>query len=178
MIDIAKRKLPSPILPILAYISYCAAGWFAARGDLAYYASTMYMGGMLSHDAFAFFIGGLIPFALYMIITRFIFRSMHMRCGGDVRSIRYGLYFTVIAANLLLFALKFIYISAPLCSAVLEILLDPIVTIAFVALYLWYAFKMEYVEKSRFRFALNQIMSAFLALYGLLALLNLIVSLV
>lgn len=178
MIDIAKRKLPSPILPIFAYISYCAAGWFAARGDLAYYASTMYMGGMLSHDAFAFFFGGLVPFALYMIIMRFIFRPMQMRCGGDVRSIKYGLYFAVIAANLLLFALKFIYISVPLCSGILEILLDPIVTIAFVALYLLYAFKMEYVEKSRFRFALNQIMSAFLAMYGLIALLNLIVSVV
>lgn len=178
MIDIAKKKLPSPILPILAYISYCAAGWFAARGDLAYYASSMNMGSVFSHDAVAFFFGGLIPFALYMIITRFIFRTMHMRCGGDVRSIRYGLNFAVIAANLLLFALKFIYISAPLYSALLEIILDPIVTIAFVSLYLWYAFKMAYVEKSRFRFALSQILGAFLAMYGLIALVNLIVSVV
>lgn len=176
MIDIAKKKLPSPILPILAYISYCAAGWFAARGDLAYYCSQMKMGSMLSHDAVAFFFGGLIPFALYMIITRFIFRPMHMRCGGDVRSIRYGLYFAVIAANILLFALKFIYISAPLYSAVLEIILDPIVMIAFVALYLLYAYKMQYVEKSRFRFVLTQIMSAFLAMYGLIAMINLITA--
>ncbi|MDE6618492.1 MAG: hypothetical protein K2K13_05665 [Clostridiales bacterium] len=176
MIDIAKRKLPSPILPILAYISYCAAGWFAARGDLAYYCSQMQMGDILSHDAVAFFIGGLIPFALYMIIARFIFRTMHMRCGGDVRSIRYGLNFAVIAANLLLFALKFIYISAPLYSDMLEIILDPIVTIAFVSLYMWYAFKMQYVEKSRFRFVLLQVLGAFLAMYGLLALINLIVS--
>ena len=101
-----------------------------------------------------------------------------MRCGGDVRSIRYGLNFAVIAANLLLFALKFIYISAPLCSGILEIILDPIVTIAFVALYLLYAYKMQYVEKSRFRFVLNQVMSAFLAAYGLIASINLILSVV
>lgn len=136
------------------------------------------MGDILSHDAVAFFFGGLVPFALFMIITRFIFRPMHMRCGGDVRSIKYGLYFAVIAANLLLFALKFIYIAAPLSSGILEIILDPVVTIAFVALYLWYAFKMEYVEKSRFRFALTQIMSAFLAMYGLIAVINLIVAVV
>ncbi|MDE6029836.1 MAG: hypothetical protein K2F90_05930 [Clostridiales bacterium] len=178
MIDIAKKKLPSPILPILAYISYCAAGWFAARGDLSYYSSTMYMSTVLSHDAIAFFFGGLIPFALFMLITRFIFRPLQMRCGGDVRSVRYGLYFAVIAANLLLFALKFIYISVPLSSGILEILADPIIMIAFVSLYLVYAFKMEYIEKSRFRFALNQIMSAFCAMYGLLALLNLIVAVV
>lgn len=178
MIDIAKRKLPTPILPILAYISYCAAGWFAARGDVAYYVGEMGMGDMLSHDVFAFFFGGLIPFALYMLITRFMFRPLHMRCGGDVRSVKYGLYFAVISANILLFALKFIYISAPLCSEILEILLDPIVTIAFVSLYLWYAFKMEYVEKSRFRFVLSQILGAFLAMYGLIAMINLIVSVV
>lgn len=178
MIDIAKKKLPSPILPILAYISYCAAGWFAARGDLAYYAGQMQMGDILSHDAFAFFFGGLIPFALYMIITRFVFRTMHFRCGGDVRSIKYGLYFAVIAANVLLFALKFIYIAAPLSLGILEIISDPIITIAFVALYLWYAFKMQYVEKSRFRFVLSQILGAFLVLYGLIAVINLIVSVV
>ncbi|MDE6201132.1 MAG: hypothetical protein K2M47_04560 [Clostridiales bacterium] len=176
MIDIAKKKLPSPILPILAYISYCAAGWFVARGDIAYYVGQLNMGDVFSHDAFAFFLGGLVPFALYMIITRFVFRTMHMRCGGDVRSIKYGLYFAVIAANMLLFALKFIYISAPLYSALLEIILDPVVTIAFVSLYLWYAFKMQYVEKSRFRFVLTQILGAFLAMYGLLAMINLIIA--
>ncbi|MDE7106767.1 MAG: hypothetical protein K2O39_00405 [Clostridiales bacterium] len=176
MIDIAKKKLPWPILPFLVYVSYCAAGWFAARGDISYYVGQMGMSSGLSHDAFAFFFGGVIPFSLYIVIAQFMFRTMHMRCGGDVRSLRYGLHCTVIVANLLLFALKFIYIAAPLCSALLEIILDPIVTIAFVSLYLWYAFKMEYVEKSRFRFALTQILGAFLAMYGLVAVINLIVS--
>ena len=176
MINIAKKKLPSPILPIIAYISYCAAYWFSTRGEIAYYGSQMYLGSVLSHDAFAFFLGGLIPFALYMAISKFIFRTIAFRCGGDVKSIQYGLHFAVIAANVLLFALKFIYIAAPLYSAVLEIILDPIVTLIFVALYLWYVFKMEYVEKSRFRFVLMQVFGAFLALYGLFAAIGLITT--
>lgn len=177
MIDIAKKKLPAPILPIIAYISYCAACWFSARGDLAYYGYQMFLGSIFSHDAFAFFIGGILPFALYMVISSFRFRSIAFRCGGDVKSIQYGLHFAVIGANLLLFALKFIYIAAPLSSAVLEILLDPIVALGFVTLYLWYVFKMEYVEKSRFRFVLSQVLGTFLMVYALIAVLGLITSL-
>ncbi|MDE7163896.1 MAG: hypothetical protein K2O04_00520 [Clostridiales bacterium] len=178
MIDIAKKKLPLPILAILAYISYCAAGWFAARGDVAYYGYQMYMRDIISHDAFAFFFGGLIPFVIFMVVSGFVFKTLTVRCGGDVKSIRYGLFFAVIAANVLLFALKFIYIAVPMYAAVLEIVLDPIVTIAFVSLYMWYVFKMAYVDKSVFRVALTQVLGAFLALYGLLAAVNLIMSLV
>ncbi|MDE6293032.1 MAG: hypothetical protein K2L88_00215 [Clostridiales bacterium] len=176
MIDIAKKKLPSPILPILAYISFCAADWFAARGDVAYYGYQMYLGDTFSHDAFAFFLGGLIPFALYMAISGFVFKAVAMRCGGDVKSIKYGLHFAVIAANVLLFALKFIYIAVPMYAGMLEIILDPIITIAFVALYMWYVFKMAYVDKSVFRIVLTQVLGAFLAMYGLLAAVNLIIS--
>ena len=177
MINIAKKKLPSPILPIIAYISYCAAHWFGARGDMAYYGYQMTMGSFLSYDAVAFFIGGVLPFALYMLISSFRFRTIAYRCGGDVKSIQYGLHFAVIAANLLLFALKFIYIAAPLSSAVLEILLDPVVTLGFVALYMWYVFKMDYVEKPRFRFVLSQVLGTFLMVYALIAALGLITSL-
>lgn len=164
-------------MPIIAYISYCAACWFGARGDLAYYGYQMYIGSLISHDAVAYFIGGVLPFALYMLISSFRFRTIAIRCGGDVKSIQYGLHFAVIAANLLLFALKFIYIAAPLSSAVLEILLDPVVTLGFVTLYLWYVFKMEYVEKSRFHIVLSQLLGTFLMVYALVAVLGLITSL-
>ena len=159
------------------YISYCAAWWFSSRGDMAYYGYQMYMGNIFSHDAFAFFIGGILPFALYIAISSFRLRALAFRSGGDVKSVQYGLHFAVIAANVLLFALKFIYIAAPLSSAVLEILLDPIVTLGFVSLYLWYVFKMEYVEKSRFRFVLSQVLGTFLTVYGLIAVLGLVTSL-
>lgn len=148
------------------------------RGEIAYYGYQMSMGDIFSHDALAFFIGGLLPFALYMLVSAFMFKPLNFKCGGDVKSIQYGLHFAVIAANVLLFALKFIYIAAPLYSELLEILLDPIVTLACVALYLWYAFKMEYVDKSRFRFVISQVLGAFIAVYGLFAAIGLITSLV
>ena len=176
MINIAKKKLPSPILPIIVYISYCAAFWFSTRGDIAYYGYQMRMSGVISYDAVAFFIGGLVPLALYLAISSFLFRNIAFRCGGDVKSVQYGLHFAVIASNLVLFVLKFIYIAAPLSSVMLEILLDPIITLGFVALYMWYAFKMEYVDKSRFRLVLSQVLGAFLALYGLLAAVGLMTS--
>lgn len=178
MINIAKKKLPSPILPILVYISYCAANWFAMRGNLVYYSSQMYIGDALSYDAVAFFLGGLIPFALYSIISSFTLKTLQFKTGGDIKSVKYGLHFAVIAANVLLFALKFIYIAAPLAATMLEIILDPVITLGFVALYMWYVFKMEYVEKSRFRFVLSQVFGAFVAVYGLIAAIQLITYLV
>lgn len=178
MIDIAKKKLPAPILPILVYISYCAANWFAMRGNLAYYSAQMYIGDMLSYDAWAFFLGGIIPFALYAAISSFAFKTLRFKTGGDIKSVKYGLHFAVIAANVLLFALKFIYIAAPIAATMLEIILDPVITIGFVALYMLYVFKMEYVEKSRFRFVLSQVMGAFIAVYGLLAAIQIITYLV
>ena len=51
-----------------------------------------------------------------------------------------------------------------------------VITLAFVALYLLYAFKQEYVEKSRFRIVLTQVMNIFLAVYGVLALLNIVLA--
>lgn len=179
MINIAKKKLPSPILALIVYISYCAAGWFAARGNIAYYSTRMYMGDVFSHDAFAFFLGGIVPVAIYLIASNFICRTLSYRLpGSDIKSVKYGLDWAVTVANTLLFALKFIYITAPMYSAMLEIMLDPLVTIAVVALYMWYAFKMEYVKKSHFRTVLVQVFGAFLWLYGLFAAVGLILSLV
>ena len=163
---------------IFVYVSYCAANWFAMRGDLAYYSAQMYAGEMLSYDALAFFVGGIVPFVLYTVISGFAYRTLQFKTGGDIKSVRYGLHFAVIAANVLLFALKFIYIAAPLAATMLEIILDPVVTLGFVALYMWYAFKMEYVDKSRFRFVLLQVFGAFVAVYGLLAAIQLITFLV
>ena len=98
------------------------------------------------------------------------------RAGGDIKSLQYGLNYAVIAANLLLFALKFMYIALPLYAAVIDIIIDPAVTLAFVGLYMWYAFYQNYVDKTRYRLVLSQVMSTFAGVYGLLALVNVIVA--
>lgn len=176
MVNIAKKKLPSPVIAIFVYISYCMANWFATRGMLAYYGQQMGIPNALANDAVAFFFGGIVPFAIYEALATFLFKPLLLRLNGDVRSIKYGLNFAIIAANVFLFALKFVYLAAPLYSALLETILDPVITVAFVALYMLYAFYQNYVEKSRYGVVLVRVVGAFIVFYGLLALLSMALS--
>lgn len=183
MIDIAKKKLPQPAVDILVYLSYCAMSWFEMRGVLAYYCERNGFSGWIANDVWAFFIGGLLPFVLFELLTRFGFRRLSLLTGGSVDSARntssvcYGLKLTVIAANVVLFGLKFMYLALPLYANAINIILDPTVTIAFVSLYLLYAYKQNYVDKSRYRYVLTNVLGTFLVIYGLLALINMILAL-
>ncbi|MCH5165689.1 MAG: hypothetical protein J1G01_04740 [Clostridiales bacterium] len=177
MINISKKKLPSAAIAVIVYVSYCAMSWFSARGTIAYFGEQYDLPNWFVNDVWAFFIGGLVPFLLFEVLCSFIFRTMIAKTnGGDVQSLRYGLNYAVIAANVLLFLLKFIYIAVPLYSVVIDIIIDPVVTIAFVALYMWYAFYQDYVERSQYRLVLTQVLGAFLSVYGLLALINMVIS--
>ena len=173
MIDIAKRKLPSAAVAALVYISYCAVGWFSARGTLAYYGQQYYLPGFIVNDSVAFFIGGLLPFLLYKILSTTVFRMITMRLqASNAQSLKYGLDCAVIGANLLLFLLKFMYIAIPLYAPIVDIIIDPVITLGVVALYMWYAFYQNYIERSRYKVVLLQVYGTFLLLYGLLALIN------
>ena len=179
MVDIAKKKLPFPVIILLVYLSYCAACWFEMRGDLAFYGYNLDFPAWFTNDVWAFFLGGIFPLVIYMIFTVFIFRMLSVKTGGgNAAAIRYGVSLAVIAANVVLFALKFVYIAAPLYAPVLEIILDPVVTLIFVSLYLVYAYKMDYVQKSYFHVVLTQVLGAFIAVYGLTAVVSIILALV
>lgn len=149
---------------------------FAMRGSMAYYGQRNGWQSWFANDIWAFFLGGLVPTVIYSVITTFGFRTLVFKAHGDIRSIKYGLHYTVIAANILLFGLKFIYIAAPLYASLLNIILDPTVTVLFVSLYMWYVFKQNYVDRSRFRIVLTQVLGAFIMIYGLLAIVNLIMA--
>ena len=176
MIDIAKKKAPAPVMGVAVYISYCAALGFSMRGNIAYIGYQYGMPGWFTNDAWAFFLGGLVPVLLYEFITSFTYRALLLKTGGDLFSIRYGLDFAVIAANLTLFGLKFMYIALPLYAAIIEIIINPVVTIIFVGLYMWYAFRMEYVDKSKYRLVLSQVMGTFVSVYLIFALLSMVLS--
>lgn len=176
MINIAKKKLPSAAISVIVYVSYCAMSWFSMRGSLAYICQQYGIGGWFANDAWALFLGGLIPFLLYEVFTSFVFKMTAARTGGDIKSLRYGLNYAVIAANVVLFALKFMYIALPLYAPIIDIIIDPTVTLLFVGLYMWYAFYQNYVDKTRYRLVMSQVMSTFAGVYGLLALVSMIVA--
>ena len=175
MVDIAKKKLPFAVVMVLVYLSYCAASWYGMRGDLAYYGYNLDFPAWFTNDAWAFFLGGIFPFIIYMVCTVFIYRMLPIKTrGGNVSALRYGISLTVIAANVVLFALKFIYIAVPLYAPILDIILDPVVTVLFVSLYMVYAYKMDYVEKPYFHVVLTQVLGTFIGVYGLISIINII----
>lgn len=176
MINIAKKKLPKAALSVLVYLSYCAMSLFVMRGSMAYYGQYYGLPKWFTNDIWSFFLGGIIPFVLYEIISAFGFRMIWARAGGDVASVKYGLGLTVIAANVFLALFKLIYIAVPLYATIINAIIDPVITLAFVAMYLLYVFKQQYVEKSRFRIVLTQVMGIFLIVYGVLAVLNIILA--
>lgn len=176
MIDIAKKKMPLPLVGVLVYLSYCAEGWYVSRGMMAYYGEKYGFAPWFANDVWAFFTGGIVAFALFWLMTSLTTRMLTVRVGGGAANIRYGVCLTVVAANIVLFALKFMYIALPLQASVIDIILVPTVTVAFVALYLWYAFGRGYVDKTRYRAVVTQVFGTFLSIYGILAVLNLFLS--
>lgn len=176
MIDIAKKKLPTAAVLVLVYLSYCAMGWYSMRGVLAYYGQHYEWPSWLVNDVFAFFIGGIFPLLIYAFISRSTLRALQMRIGDGAKSFCYGIDLTVIAANVILFALKFMYIAIPLQTPVINIIIDPVVTIAAVALYFVYAFGQKYVDKPHFGFVMTNCMSMFLIVYGILAVINILTA--
>ena len=162
---------------VLVYLSYCAACWYEMRGDLAFYGYNLNFPTWFTNDVWAFFLGGIFPFVIYTVFTVFIFKTLLVKTrGGNMAAVRYGVSLTVIAANLVLFALKFIYLAAPLYAPILEIILDPVVTVLFVSLYLFYVYKMDYVQKPYFHIVLTQVLGAFIVVYGLLTIVSIVMA--
>ncbi len=176
MIDIAKKRLPSAVIAIFVYFSYCAVSWYASRGSIAYVGEQYSLPAWFANDIWAFFIGGLVPFAVYMLISMFVFRTLTIRLRGDVKAIRYGLNYSIIAANIFLFAFKFIYLAVPTAAGIINVLIDPIVTIGFVSLYLLYAFKQDYVDKPFFKVIVSQVLGTLITVYGVVAIIDIITA--
>lgn len=176
MIDITKKRLPSFLIGILVYLSYCAANWYITRGTIGYYGYQYGLPAWITSDIVAFLLGGIVPIVLYMVITHVRVRMLSFRVGVGANTVKYGLDLTVIAANVLLFLIKLIFLAAPLYAVPIIIIIDPLITLAAVSLYLFYAFKMEYVEKTKFRTVVNYVLGAFIVVYGILTALDLILT--
>lgn len=146
------------------------------RGTLGYYGYQYGLPSWLTNDIAAFLFGGIVPIVIYMVIINVRVRTLSFRIGLGANTIRYGLDLTVIAANILLFLIKLIFLAAPLYAVPIMIIIDPLITLAAVSLYLLYAFKMGYVEKTKFKTVVNYVMGAFVVVYGIITVLDLIVA--
>lgn len=174
MTIVKDKKIPAWVTVPAVYLSYCFATFMPFRGVWAALLSGTSVGIALDNYIVTFFLGGLIPFGLYEMITRFAFRFMQVRIGGDSESLRYALRFFYVPANIVIGLLKLTYLAAPVFALYGDLIFDFVVTAAFFVGFLFYAVKS--IPKERISTALYLLGGTFIIVYGFIELINIIVE--
>lgn len=172
---IKEKKINKWIVIAVLYATFCFAYFMSSRATLALLAINYGMPQFLNNDAIAFFAGGILPLAVYELITSFAFRFMQARIGGAVDDMRYVLRFFFLLANIVIGCIKLLYLAFPLMSVYGNVFINTIVTMVFFALYLWYVLK-HYVEKPRWSSALYELGGTFVIIFGIYAVLELVMG--
>ncbi len=173
---IAEKKINSVVAGVALYLSFCAANFYFARGDWAYFLSRMsplYQTAFLSNPFFAFIAGGVLPYAFYEIFTLFFFRSMRPRIGFVVEDLKYELRFFYFAANICVALCSLLYLISPIISIYGGVVFPFLFTTVFAALYIAYIFR-RHIEKGRWGSVLVRLGGAYIGVYALLALLSIL----
>ena len=173
---IAEKKVNPWVTGIALYLSFCAANLYFSRGDWAYSLSSLggpYQTAFLSNIFLAFFVGGIAPFALYELITFFMFKTMKYRLGAVTDDMKYALRFFYFAANCVVALLSLLYLISPIISIYGGVVFPPLCEGVFSALYIAYEFKSN-VKKENWGFALLRFCGAFAFAYALVTVLSIV----
>lgn len=159
---------------LVLYLSFCATGWYMTRGVCAYYGSTNAMLTWVANDVVAFFIGGIVPFALYKFLIPSIFRLIaHVSQDNNVYKVSHALEYTYAGANVLCFLIKLIYIAFPLSALIMDVFVDFVITGGVMVAFFTYVYKKSLVKREYFSALMQKVAFKFLLIYGLVAFLEL-----
>lgn len=172
---IKEKKINKWIVIAVLYAAFCFAYFMPTRSTVALFAINYGLPSFLNNDVFAFFLGGIVPLAVYELISSFAFRFMHSRVGGSTDVMRYTLRFFFIPACIVIGLVKLIYLAYPLISVFGNVIISTVVFIIFFCLYLWYALK-NFVDKTRYSAVLYELGGTFIVIFGVLTLLELIMG--
>lgn len=168
---ILEKKVNTNILSVILYVSFCFSSFYFSRGALAYAASLAGLNSaILTNSIVAFFVGGIVPIALYELLTNFVFKSMRNNFV-HAESMRYSLKYFYIAANIVIGLVSLIYFISPLISVYGNIFIPFLITTLFFALYLWFVC-CHFVEKPRISHILAQLCGVYIFFYAVLTALN------
>lgn len=169
---ISEKKINTNILSVILYLSFCFSGFYFARGSLAYAAviSGLGVSSVFTNVIIAFFIGGIIPVAVYEILTSFVFRSMKSSFI-HAEKMRYALKWFYFAANIVIGLVSLIYYISPLISIYGDIFIPFLIMTVFFVFYIVFICR-RYVEKQRISHILIQLGGAYLLFYALFTAFN------
>ncbi len=147
------RRIPLPLHFVLFGLCLCFGGWYSMRGVLATLAVTSGMpGGMrafLCNEVMAFLLGGVMPFLVYFVVTRFTYRMM-LAGGASAPAYQAYAFRTFYALGYLVYgAFSMIYFAVPMLELYGETIIRFIIIGASVALYVLYECKCDMPKSGR-----------------------------
>ena len=173
---IDEKKINKWIVIAILYLSYAFASWQSSRGSLAYlsYSYPMLSGnGAVFNEVMAFIMGGIIPLLFFELVASFGARFVGFRCGVSSENLKYALRFFFIGANIVIGAVKFVYLVSPVVSIYGNVLIDFLITTVFFVGFLIYAGK-HYVDKTRWSAMVLCAGSTYLVLFAVITAANII----
>lgn len=173
---IDEKKINKWIVIVVLYLSFAFANWQTSRGSLAYLSynyPVLMQSGAIFNEVVAFIIGGIVPLLFFEIVSAFGSRFVGFKCGVEADKLKYSLRFFYIGANIVIGAVKLVYLISPVITVYGNVLIDFSVTTVFFVGFLVYAGK-HYVEKTRWGAMIVGAASTYLVLYALITVANVI----
>ena len=134
-----EKRLPLPAHYVLFALCLCFGGWFAARGALA--RISLYSGvpelliNIMCNEVTAFLIGGVMPFLVYFIVTRFTYRMM-LAAGAPPVADQAYVFRTFYGLGYLVYgAFSMLYFALPVLELYGEVIIKFVIMAAAVSLY-------------------------------------------
>ena len=148
-----EKRIPLPVQLVLFGLFLCFGGWYSMRGMLAqlvlYSEISSGLRDFLCNEITAFVLGGLMPFLVYFLVTRFTYRMM---LSGGARPIAdqayifrtfYGLGYLVYGA------FSMLYYAVPVLELYGEVIIRFVIIAAAVSLYIVFECKHGLPKRGR-----------------------------
>lgn len=137
-------KAPKTYVYILLYVTFCFAGWYAARGTVAILIEsyfTKFAGNRIALELIAFFSSGILPFAFYYIIVKFFGSALRNTPNLCMDEMVYYLPYFCMGANVAIGGTSIIFYFYPIASVWGGIISPMLFRTIFFAAFLWFICK-------------------------------------
>ncbi len=132
---IKEKKINGNIVNFVLYLSFCFAGWYAARSTVA----TTFGGSgemsFLNNEFTAFLFAGVLPIIIYIVVVKIFSHALKQVAYLPVNEMVYSLPYFYIGANMVTGLFNILYYIVPLASIWGGIIVPIVSTACF---FIWY----------------------------------------
>lgn len=166
-----KVNFNSVLLAISFYFSFCLAYWYETRGLIAGLTKWPFF----SNEIVAALVGGALPFLVFELAI-FLYLQPLQALKIDTKKLFFRLRMYFIFANIICFAISFIYFVFPFLSVWGNILKNFLVYSITLVIYFFNEFK-KAEDKTKAVFFIHRIGIVFLMFYGIISMIKIFLEL-